>query len=546
MNGRFMSLLRKPLALLALLGMLLSSGLAFSTTSEAPSSSERLALIKKRGTLIVGVKTDYPPFGLLNASGTPEGFEHDLAADIARRLGVSLTKVSVTGANRLQKLEDGNIDMVLATTGDTVDRRKIVTMIEPNYYASGVTLFMAPDQNINDWTETRGKKVCATQGSYFNRVMEQRYLLELQMFNTARDAKLAVKDKRCIGYLFDNTAIAGDLRLPEWAGYKAPLPPVLSTPWAIAIARREGGSEFEFLLGNIVADWHRSGFAIQREAAWGLSPSKFLSDAHVLWKKVDAKGRHLCEREATGQWPAVCRNPIFLSSTDATGLRRIGLWFKELTGVDLTLVYDDYDRNRFLLGLGTTILLMILCVTCSLLFGLLAALVSEARIRVISRLVRLASIVGCMTPPLLVMYLLLFGVGSMLMASHGISVPPFAVVVLCLSYYTGSSVMTALLFAADVQRQTQASFRLRWHNARELIALSSGRVTAALINVSKATMMASAVAVPELLSVVTTIMTDNGNVTVMMNVLLVTFLLLVFTAVRLLGALERKLLGSAK
>ena len=69
--------------------------------------SERLALIKQRGALIVGVKTDYAPFGMLNAAGTPEGFEHDLAADVAKRLGVALTKVSVTGANRLQRLEEG-------------------------------------------------------------------------------------------------------------------------------------------------------------------------------------------------------------------------------------------------------------------------------------------------------------------------------------------------------------------------------------------------------------------------------------------------------
>jgi hypothetical protein len=44
----------------------------------------------------------------------------------------------------------------------------------------------------------------------------------------------------------------------------------------------------------------------------------------------------------------------------------------------------------------------------------------------------MASVVGRMTPPLLVMYLLLIGLGSMLMATHGISVSPFAVVVWCL------------------------------------------------------------------------------------------------------------------
>ncbi|TXT38691.1 MAG: polar amino acid transport system substrate-binding protein [Comamonadaceae bacterium] len=527
---------------LLILLVLLSTSKVQAAQLDPPRTSERWAQVKLRGQLIVGVKTDYPPFGQLNAAGQPEGFEHDLAQDIAKRLGVGLIKVSVTGANRLQKLEDGSIDMVLATTGDTEDRRKIVTMIEPNYYSSGVTLFMAPDQNINDWAETRGKKVCATQGSYFNRVMAQRYLLELQMFNSARDAKLAVKDKRCIGYLFDNTAIQGDLRLPEWAGYKAPLPPVLTTPWAIAIARRERGTDFERVLGDAVADWHRTGFAIEREKAWGLPPSKFLADAHALWTRRDPAGHSLCQRDAAGQWPSICRNPVFLSSADATGLRRLGLWVKEHTGMDLTLIYDDYDRQRFLLGLATTLLLMLLCVSASLGLGVLGALVSEAKLWGISRAMRMASVVGRMTPPLLVMYLVLFGFGSMLMASYGLSVSPFAVVVGCLSYYTGSSVMTALLFAADVQRQTRAEFRLRTSNVREVIAMSSGHVTAALVNVSKATMMASAVAVPELLSAVTTIMTDNGNVTLMMNVLLLTFLILIFATFRLLGAIEKKLL----
>ena len=542
----FHHFLRKAGAWMLALVAILWVGGSFAGPVEAPRSSERLALVKQRGSLIVGVKTDYPPFGFLNASGASEGFEHDLAQDIARRLGVSLTKVAVSGANRLQKLEEGSVDMLLSTTGDTAERRKIVTMIEPNYYSSGVTLFMPPEQNINDWSETRGKKVCATQGSYFNRIMAQRYLLELQMFNSARDAKLAVKDRRCIGYLFDNTAIQGDLRLPEWAGFKAPLAPVLGTPWAIAIARREAGSEFERLLGDIVADWHRSGFAIQREKVWGLPASTFLADTHALWKKLDASGKPLCEREASGHWPSVCRNPVFLNSTDTTGLRRLGLWFKENTGLDLSLVYDEYDRARFLLGLGTTVLLMLLCVSGSLLLGVLGALLAEAKVRVISRLIWIASVLGRMTPPLLVMYLLLFGLGSMLMATHGISVSPFAVVVWCLSFYTGSSIMTAFLFAADVKRQANPVFQLRWGNMGELIATSSGHLTAALINVSKATMMASAVAVPELLSVATTIMTENGNVGVMMNVLLLTFLLLIFATVRVLKLLERKLLGRSQ
>lgn len=509
----------------------------------AVKPSERLALIKQRGALIVGVKTDYAPFGTLNPAGQPEGLEHDLAADVARRLGVNLTKVSVTGANRLQRLEEGVVDVVIATTGDTVERRKIATMVEPNYYASGVTLFMRPDQSIADWAATRGQKICATQGSYFNRAMAERFLLDLQMFNNARDAKLAVKDRRCVGYLFDNTAIQGDLLLPEWAGYKAPLPPQLVTPWAVAISRNEQGTEFEHFLGDTLAEWHRTGFLIERERAWRLPPSQFLADMRTLWTSVGAGGQPVCVRDADGRWPAACRNRIFLNSTDTSGLRRLGLWWKEQTGMDLSFVYDSYDRGRFLLGLATTVMLMVSCVLGSILVGVVGAVIIEARIPVLSRVTRWFCNIGRMTPPLLVIYVFVFGLSSALMHAVGIAVEPMVVVVLCLSVYAGSSVMVAFLEATKVVRARESGYRLRLASFKQVLPLASPSATAALINVSKATMMASAVAVPELLSVVTSIMAENGNVAVMMNTLLLSFFVLIFCATRLLGWVDHKLRG---
>jgi len=498
-------------------------------------ASERLALIKQRGTLIVGVKTDYPPFGMLNSSGEPEGFEHDLAADIAGRLEVKLSKVSVTGSNRLQKLQEGVIDIVLATTGDTAERRQIVTMIEPNYYASGVTLFMPPQENAKDWADTRGKKVCASQGSYYNRIMQQRYLLDLQMYNSARDAKLAVRDGRCIGYLFDNTAIMNDLTKPEWKGYKAPLPPALVTPWAIAIAAKEHGSDFEKILGDIVADWHRTGFLIEKEKAWNIPPSKFLVETQEIWQKKDAEGKPFCERGIDGNWNAECRNKVLLTSTDVSGLAKLGLKLNEYTGINLTLIYDQFDRTQFLLGLAATLLLTVICILGSLSFGVFGAVCAESGIPLLAPLAKASCELARMTPPLPSMYVVLFGVGSIC----GFSLPAMAVVVWCLCVYTGAGVMTALLEAAATYRIRQPEFHLRFFNVRKLAWLSSGSVTAALINVSKATMMASAFAVPELLSVTTSIITERGNVGVMMNALLLTYLLIIFCVVRLLRHLEQ-------
>ncbi|MEI6205650.1 MAG: transporter substrate-binding domain-containing protein [Desulfuromonadales bacterium] len=505
-------------------------------------ASERLALIKRRGTLIVGVKTDYPPFGMLNHLGESEGFEHDLAADIAKRLGVKLSKVSVTGSNRLQKVQEGTIDMVLATTGDTAERRQIATMIEPNYYASGVTLLMPPQENAKDWADIRGKKVCATQGSYFNRTMQQRYLLDLQMYNTARDAKLAVKNGRCIGYLFDNTAVLNDLTKPEWKGYKAPLPPALVTPWAIAISIKERGSDFEKVLGDIVADWHRSGFLIEREKAWNIPPSKFLVDSYELWQKKDSAGKPFCQRGVDGAWNAECRNKIFLVSSDVSGLTQMGLWLNERTGINLTLIYDSFDRMQYLKGLATTLLLTVMCIICSLAFGIVGAVCAEARIMLLAPLAKAGCAVARMNPPLTSMYVLLFGVGSI----YGISLPALAVVVWCLSVYTGGGVMAAFLEAAATFRLQHPEYQLRLSNVRQLAWLASGSVTASLINVSKATMMASAFAVPELLSVTTSIINERGNVGVMMNALLLTYLLIIFCVVRLLRNLENRVLEAAQ
>lgn len=502
--------------------------------------SERLVLIKRRGALLAGVKTDYPPFGTVDETGKPVGLEHDLARDIARRLGVSLTVVAVSSANRLQKLEEGAVDIVIATQGDTAARRQIATQIEPNYYASGVTLFVPPDSPLRSWTDVRGQKVCATQGAYFNREMARRFLLDLQMFGNPRDAKLAVRDRRCVGYLFDNTALAEDILKPEWAGYKMPLPVSLVTPWSIAIARGEDGTDFEALVGDAVADWHRSGYLLNLEQQWGLPPSKFLQDMRALWMQKDADGQYTCRRFADGTITPQCRNPIFLAAVDTSGLRRLGLRFKELTGIDLSILYDRDDRSAYFSGLLVTLLLTVLCIAGSLTVGTLGAIVADRNAAFWRVLASILSVCGRMTPPLLQIYLLLIGVGSIL-KGFDIVLNPLVVVVACLSYYTGSSIMVALLDAAHLRRSAVPDYRITWHTLREIVPTSSGPVVAALVNVSKATMMGSAVAVPELLSAATSIAAENGNYAEVMNAMLLTFLLLIFVIVRMLGRLERKL-----
>ena len=531
------------------------------TATEATSDidlwkSERLALIKRRGTLTVGIKTDYPPFGTVNYAGIPIGFEHDLAEDLAQRLGVSLTKVSVSSANRLQKLVDGTIDMVIATQADTAERRRIATQIEPNYYASGVTLFVPPESMVRDWSDVRGKKICVVQGSYFNREMVRRYLFDPMMFNNARDAKLAVRDRRCIGFLYDNTALASDILKPEWANYKTPLPLALSTSWSISIGLNEQGSDFEALVIDAVVDWHRTGFLIEREKAWQLPPSKFLREMQAKWtakvgpESSKASGTakissddYVCRRAAGQTLITVdCRNPVFLATTEMSSLRYFAELIKDYTHFEITLLYDAYDRTAFFSGLLMTLLLTMLCIAGSLSVGIVLALAAESGTRTLRAVTLFAAVCGRMTPPLLQIYLVVFGIGSVL-TTYGVSLPPLLAVIACLSIYTGSSIMVFILEAAAVHREHTPNYALRIGTLAELTPNLGAPVVSSLVNVAKATMMSSAVAIPELLSATTSIMSEHGNVATMMNIVLFIFLVLIFVVVRALNALERRLLA---
>ena len=96
------------LALLATMALCVPLAIAQPAVPEA-GKSPRVDDIKKRGTLIVGVKADYKPYGFRDPSGAIVGIEPDLAADVAKRLGVKLEFVPVAAANRIEFLQQGKI-----------------------------------------------------------------------------------------------------------------------------------------------------------------------------------------------------------------------------------------------------------------------------------------------------------------------------------------------------------------------------------------------------------------------------------------------------
>ena len=518
---------------------------AWGHASEAVTSPV-LSEIKRTGVIRVGVKTDVEPFGKINAAGEIVGFEIDLAQDIAQRLGVKLVKVPVSTENRFQKLELGEVDLLLATVADSLERRAIATAIEPGYFEAGVTVMLRPGKKLSDWNALRGRDICALQGAYFNRPTSERYILNLQTYKTVRDALLAVEGGYCDGFLYNGPAIRNILKKDEFKAYTAPFQEALVAPWTTYIKKSEAGKEFEELLGNVSADWYRNGFITNTAAKWDVKSTTWPTDELELWNRKEPGDKYTCSRNANGSWPTECRHIEFVRSADVSGFQSFGIALKERLGIDLSYVYDKYDRTLFLNGLMYTMLVTSLSIFSSLAFGFIASAITEADIPFISRTVGAFMGLGRLVPPLLMMYFLYFGVGGVLLREFSIHLSAMVVAVFCLGYYSGAIVMSAFDEAAKHIRFTIPGYRLRSSTLRQSIEHARWPIKQALINATKMSMIASAIAIPELLSQINLIIAEKGNLIVMMTTLLLAYYFITSFWIQTITWVERRFFSTGE
>jgi polar amino acid transport system substrate-binding protein len=246
------------------------------------ASADAMQDIKSKGVLVVGTKADYRPFGFLDPSGKVVGFEPDLAADIAKRLGVKLELVPVVAANRIQFLQQGKIDLMIATMSDTPERRKIVDIVDPDYYASGTNVMAKKSEKLKSWEQLKGKKVCLIQGAFYNKELQEKYGVEGVAFPGTAEALTALRNGNCVAFAYDDTAIVGELQKPESKDYEMPLNSILVQPWGIAV--KQGEKAFADFVSKAIVDWHKKGMIGQLEKKWGIKPTQFAEEMHAKHK----------------------------------------------------------------------------------------------------------------------------------------------------------------------------------------------------------------------------------------------------------------------
>ena len=69
-----------------------------------------------------------------------------------------------------------------------------------------------------------------------------------------------------------------------------------------------------------------------------------------------------------------------------SGVAEFFRWLNDAHGINLSIFYDSFDRDRFLVGLWTTLYLAVVCILLSLLIGIVGAWLQGGRSRLLQAL----------------------------------------------------------------------------------------------------------------------------------------------------------------
>ena len=188
-----------------LIAGLLLLGSSFSV--EAKSKYRSLAQIKKSGTIKVAVFSDKKPFGYVDEYGKYQGYDGYFAERLAADLGVKVKYVPVEAAARVEVLQTGKVDLVLANFTVTPARAEKVDFALP-YMKCALGIVSSDKALVKSPDDLKGKVLIVSKGTtaetYFTENYPEVQLLKFDQYSEAYNALL---DGRGAGLSTDNTEV---------------------------------------------------------------------------------------------------------------------------------------------------------------------------------------------------------------------------------------------------------------------------------------------------------------------------------------------------
>lgn len=145
------------------------------------------------GKIRIGIKFDQPGLGF-KKSGTYVGFDVDVAKYVAKKLGYSEDEIIWKEAPSKQReamLQNGDVDMILASYSITDERKKAVSFAGPYFVAGQDLLVRKDDESIKGPEDLNGKRLCSVTGSTSAATVKEKFASEVQLMEQPGYAECA-------------------------------------------------------------------------------------------------------------------------------------------------------------------------------------------------------------------------------------------------------------------------------------------------------------------------------------------------------------------
>lgn len=265
------------------------AGLALLCAITAPAAHADTTLdkIKQRGKLVVGVILSGPPFGTIDpATQRHVGYNVRLAEGVAKGLGVTVETVQVQPSNRVQFLQQGKVDILVANMQWTQERSEILSFVPTPFEEVGGAAIAKKGTGIKAWDDLRGKPVCVSQGSNFTKPLADQHGAHIKAFRGQPESLLALRGGNCTAAVHVSPTLRElVVENPDWKDYEIVSPSDL-IPSPSVIWLRKGENDTQAAIDRVVQDWHRTGWLIQVEKTHGMIPTPLLYQLHEKFKKA--------------------------------------------------------------------------------------------------------------------------------------------------------------------------------------------------------------------------------------------------------------------
>ena len=230
-------------------------------TDASFAAGTTMAELNEAGAITIGTKYDQPGFGLLNPSGTPEGFDVEIGKIVAAQLGIpedGITFVETVSANREAFIQNGQVDIVVATYTINDKRKEVVDFAGP-YYEAGQDIMVAKGnpEGIKGPEDLAGKNVCSVEGSTPAENIRTQYpQATLTLFDVYSKCADALTNGQVDAVTTDNVILTG-LVAGNPEGFELVGNPFTKEPYGIGLAK--GDTEFRNFINDTLEESFEDG-----------------------------------------------------------------------------------------------------------------------------------------------------------------------------------------------------------------------------------------------------------------------------------------------